>query len=191
VIDLRGSGFMHGNGILAQNSARTADFEPILIKGNKVIGGNLEPGIGGNIGIGIFVLHYAQDLTIVDNTVQRVSYSGIQLQNTTRNYVNKLISTGAGGLISRGSLAWDAGLSILGLKQAIRTIIDANVAFDIIDTTDSKIFDNVVLVDPNSPAATSVIRETGASRNNLYKGNTDGHTILTPTVYGQGSGTGR
>lgn len=192
LIDSRGSGFLHGNGILVQNGARTRDFGPVLIKGNTVIGGNLEPDVGGNIGNGIFVVYYTEDVTVIDNTIQRVLYSGIRLQNTTRNYVarNKLVSTGAGDLLSRGLSAWRAGLSVMGLKQAIRTMIGDNVSFEIIDTTESKIFDNVVAIDPNSPAATSLIQETGTSRNNLYRGNTDGRKIPAPTVYGQRSVTG-
>jgi parallel beta-helix repeat protein len=91
---------------------------------------------------------------VANNTVRRVAHSGIRLENSTRIYVanNKLISTGTGGILS----------------------------FEIINTTDSKIFDNVVAVDPNSPMGTSVISQTGTSRNNQYKGNTNGRTALAP-----------
>ena len=154
LIDSRGSTFLHGNGILVQNGARTRGFGPVLIKGNTVIGGELVPNTAGNVATGIFVAAYAQDVTIVDNIVQRVAHSGIRLQNSTRNYVanNKLISTGTGGIN----------------------------AFEIIDTTDSKILDNVVAVDPKSPMGTSNIVVSGNSRNNVFKGNTNGRTALDP-----------
>jgi parallel beta-helix repeat protein len=152
-IDSRGSTFLHGNGILVQNGARTRDFGPVLVKGNTVVGGDLVPNSAGNVATGIYLIN-AQDVTVANNMVRRVAHSGIRLENSTRIYVanNKLISTGTGGILS----------------------------FEIINTTDSKIFDNVVAVDPNSPMGTSVISQTGASRNNQYKGNTNGRTPLAP-----------
>jgi parallel beta-helix repeat protein len=156
VIDSRGSGFLHGNGILVQNGAGTRGFGPVLIKGNKIIGGDLVPNISGNIATGIYVAANTQDVTVANNTIQRVAHSGIRLENSTRNYVtgNKLISTGTGGIIS----------------------------FEVTNTTDSKIFDNIVAIDPNSPLGTSTIQEKGASRNNQYRGNTDGRTALAPVI---------
>ena len=156
VIDSRGSGFLHGNGILVQNGAATRNFGPVLIKGNKVIGGDLVPNFPGNVATGIYVAVHTQDVTVVDNFIQRVAHSGIRLEYSTRNYVarNKLVSTGAGGIMS----------------------------FEVTNTTDSKIFDNIVAVDPNSPAATSVIQEKGASGNNQYRGNTNGRTPLAPVI---------
>jgi parallel beta-helix repeat protein len=152
-IDSRGSTFLHGNGILVQNGARTRDFGPVLVKGNTVVGGDLVPNVSGNVATGIYVAS-AQDVTVANNTVHRVAHSGVRLENSTRIYVanNKLISTGTGGILS----------------------------FEIINTTDSKIFDNIVAVDPNSPLGTSVISQTGTSRNNQYKGNTNGRTALAP-----------
>src|SRR5882724_5883860 len=154
VIDSRGSTFLHGNGILVQNGAGTSGFGPVLIKGNKIIGGDLVPNISGNIATGIYVAANTQDVTVANNTIQRVAHSGILLENSTRNYVtgNKLISTGTGGIN----------------------------AFEIIDTTDSKILNNVVAVDPKSPMGTSSIVVTGNSRNNVFKGNTNGRTSLDP-----------
>jgi parallel beta-helix repeat protein len=152
-IDSRGSTFLHGNGILVQNGARTRDFGPVLVKGNTVVGGDLVPNSAGNVATGIYLIN-AQDVTVANNMVRRVAHSGIRLENSTRIYVanNKVISTGTGGILS----------------------------FEIINTTDSKIFDNVVAVDPNSPMGTSVISQTGTSRNNQYKGNTNGRTPLAP-----------
>jgi parallel beta-helix repeat protein len=97
-----------------------------------------------------------QDVTVTNNTVRRVAHCGIRLENSTRVYVanNTLISTGTGGILS----------------------------FEIMNTTDSKIIDNVVAVDPNSPLGTSVIHETGTSRNNQYKGNNDGRKALAPSI---------
>ncbi|MDQ2936989.1 MAG: right-handed parallel beta-helix repeat-containing protein [Acidobacteriota bacterium] len=156
LIDSRGSDFLHGNGILVQNGARTLGYGPVLVKGNTVIGGYLVPNTSGAIGTGIYVTAYTENVTVINNTVQRVGHSGIRLENSTRNYVanNTLISTGTGGILS----------------------------FEIINTTDSKIFDNVVTIDPNSPLGTSVIQEIGTSRNNLYRGNTNGRTALAPNL---------
>lgn len=155
-IDSRGSALLHGNGILVQNGARTSNFGPVLVKGNTIIGGNLVPNTSGNVASGIYVAAYAQDVTVIENTIRRVAHCGIRLENSTRIYVagNTLISTGTGGIPS----------------------------FEILNTTDSKIFDNVVTIDPNSPLGTSVIQETGTSRNNLYKGNTNGRTALAPIL---------
>ncbi|MEP6743253.1 MAG: right-handed parallel beta-helix repeat-containing protein [bacterium] len=154
-IDSRDSALLHGNGILVQNGARTRDFGPVLVKGNTVSGGDLIPNSAGNVATGIYVVN-VQDVTVVNNTIRRVAHCGIRLENSTRIYVanNKLISTGTGGIL----------------------------AFEIMNTTDSKIFDNVVAVDPNSPLGNSVIHETGASRNNQYKGNTNGRTALAPSI---------
>ena len=156
LIDSRGSTFLHGNGILVQNSAGTRNFGPVLIKGNTVIGGELVPNVSGNVATGIYVSGKTQDVTVINNTIRRVGHSGIRLENSTRNYVanNTLTSTGTGGIL----------------------------AFEVINTTDSKILDNVIAVDPNSPLGNSGIQESGTSRNNLYRGNTNGRTALAPTI---------
>jgi parallel beta-helix repeat protein len=156
LIDSRGSGFLHGNGIVIQNGAGVRAFGPVLVKANTVIGGDLVPNTSGNIGAGIYVAANTRDVSVVNNTIQRVAHSGIRLENSTRNYVagNKLISTGTGGIN----------------------------AFEVINTTDSQILNNIVSVDPNSPLGTSVIYESGTSRNNVYRGNTNGRTPLAPAV---------
>lgn len=157
LIDSRGSTFAHGNGILVQNSAGTRNFGPVLVERNTIIGGHLQPNAGGNIHTGIYVAGHTQDVRVVDNTITRVAHSGIRLQVSTRNYVarNRLVSTGTGGIPS----------------------------FDVQDTTDSEIVDNVVSIDPNSPIGTSVIQETGTTtRNNRYRGNTDGRGPLAPML---------
>jgi parallel beta-helix repeat protein len=156
IIDSRGSTYLHGNGILVQNGAGTRAFGPVLVKNNTVIGGELLPNVDGNIAIGIYVAGLTQDVTVTNNTIRRVVHSGIRLQKSSRNTVsnNTLVSTGTGGIL----------------------------AFEIIDTSDSRIFDNVVAVDPNSPAGNSVIKESGACRNNLYRGNTDGRRALAPIL---------
>ena len=161
LIDSRGSTFLHGNGILVQNGPRTRGFGPVLIKGNTVIGGDLVPNLAGNIATGIYIAASSQDVTVTNNTIRRVAHAGIRLESVTRVYVanNSLISTGTGGIL----------------------------AFEVINTTDSKILNNVVAVDPNSPLGNSVIHETGTSRNNVYSGNTDGRAPLAPTTYNRRS----
>lgn len=156
LIDSSGSRFLHGNGILVQNGAGTRAFGPVTVKGNTVIGGELVPNISGNIATGIYITGSTQDVTVVNNTVRRVAHSGIRLENSTRNYVanNKLISTGTGGIL----------------------------AFDIVNTTDSKILNNIVSVDPNSPLGNSAIQQRGNSRNNTFEGNTDGRNPIGPNI---------
>ena len=133
-IDSRGSTFLHGNGIVIQNGALTRPFGPILIKNNQIIGGELVPNVSGYIAVGIYITSRTTDVTVINNIIRRVAHSGIRLEGTTRNYVanNTLISTGTGGIL----------------------------AFEVIDTTDSQILNNVVSVDPKSPLGNSVIVQT-------------------------------
>jgi parallel beta-helix repeat protein len=156
IIDSTGSTFLHGNGIVVQNGALTRPFGPILVKNNQIVGGELAPTVNGNIAVGIYITSGTENVTVVNNTVRRVAHSGIRLEGTTRNNVaeNTLISTGTGGIM----------------------------AFEVIDTTDSQIVNNVVSVDPKSPAGTSIIQESGKSRNNTYRGNSNGRTPLDPDI---------
>jgi len=155
-IDSTNSGFLHGNGILVQNNVRTSGFGPVLIKDNKVIGGALIPNSAGSIATGIYVAAFTADVKVLNNIVARVAHAGIRLENSTRNYVvgNKLISSGTGGMN----------------------------AFEVINTTDSQIFDNVVLVDPTSPMGTEVIQEAGTSARNSYRGNSNSKGSLAPNL---------
>lgn len=157
-IDSTNSGFLHGNGILVQNGARTSGFGPVLVKDNVVIGGALISNSSGSVAAGIYITAFTQDVKVMNNTVRRVAHSGIRLENTTRNYVsgNKLISTGTGGILS----------------------------FEVTNTTDSQIFNNVVVVDPNSPIGTEIIQEFGTSARNSYKGNSSSKGLLAPHTVG-------
>ncbi len=153
LIDSRGSSFLHGNGILVQNTANTRDFGPVLVSGNTIIGGELTPQEGGRIASGIYITGYTRDVTVVNNSITRVAHCGIRLENSTRNIVrnNKLVSTGTGGIF----------------------------AFELLNTTDSEITNNVVAIHPNSPVATSAIVEKGpGTRNNTFRGNTNGAAPL-------------
>ncbi|MDQ3665037.1 MAG: right-handed parallel beta-helix repeat-containing protein [Acidobacteriota bacterium] len=155
-IDSTNSGFLHGNGILVQNGARTSGFGPVLVRDNTVIGGGLIPNSSGFVAAGIYIAAFTQDVKVINNTVRRVAHSGIRLENSTRNYVsgNKLISTGTGGILS----------------------------FEVNNTTDSQIIDNVVVVDSNSPLGTEVIQEAGTSARNSYRGNTGSKGSLAPNI---------
>ncbi|MGB8508635.1 MAG: right-handed parallel beta-helix repeat-containing protein [Pyrinomonadaceae bacterium] len=158
-IDSRNSNFIHGNGILVQNGARTSGYGPVLVQNNTVIGGELLPPLAGYISVGIYVTAFTENVKIINNTVRRVAHSGIRLENTTRNYVsgNKLISTGTGGIIS----------------------------FEVTNTTDSQIFDNVVAIDPNSPLGTEIIQEAGTAARNSYRGNSSSRGALAPNIVGR------
>jgi parallel beta-helix repeat protein len=153
-IDSTNSSFLHGNGILVQNNVRTKGFGPVLVQDNTVIGGALIPNSAGNVATGIYVAGFTQDVKIINNTVRRVAHCGIRLENAIRNYVsgNKLISTGTGGIF----------------------------AFEIINTTDSQIFDNVVVVDPKSPLGNEWMTETGTSARNSYRGNSNSKGLISP-----------
>src|SRR5207249_4443294 len=153
-IDSRGSTYLHGNGIVIQNAAATRPFGPILVKNNQIIGGEMVPNVSGNIAVGIYITSQTDNVNVVNNTIQRVAHSGIRLEASTRNYVanNTLVSTGTGGIM----------------------------AFEITDTTDSKILNNVVRIDPRSPLGTIIIYESGKSRNNIYTGNSNGRAPLDP-----------
>lgn len=156
VIDSTASTYLHGNGIVIQNAAATRNFGPVVIEGNTIIGGDLKPHLSGNIATGIYVAGQTRDVSVLDNRIQRVAHSGIRLENSASNLVrgNRLISTGTGGIM----------------------------AFEVINTTNSRIIDNVVSVDPNSPLGNSIIQESAGSRNNSYAGNTDGRAQLLPEV---------
>ncbi len=155
-IDSTNSGFLHGNGILVQNGVRTIGYGPVLVKDNTVTGGALIPNSAGFIAIGIYITAFTQEVKVVNNTVSRVAHSGIRLEDSTRNYVsgNKLISTGTSGIL----------------------------AFEVTNTTDSQIFNNVVVVDPNSPLGNEVIQEAGTSARNSYKGNSSSKGSLAPSI---------
>ncbi len=157
-IDSSNSNFIHGNGIVVQNAVRTSGFGPVMIKDNTVIGDALIPNRAGFVATGIFVVSFTQDVSVINNIIRRVAHSGIRLENSTRNFVsgNKLISTGTGGIL----------------------------AFEVTDTTDSQIINNVVTVDPGSPLGNEVIRETGASARNSYKGNSSSEGLLAPSNAG-------
>jgi parallel beta-helix repeat protein len=157
-IDSTNSNFIHGNGIVVQNAVRTRGFGPVMVKDNTVIGGALIPNSAGFVATGIFIVSFTQDVSVINNIIRRVAHSGIRLESSTRNYVsgNKLISTGTGGIL----------------------------AFEVTDTTDSQILNNVVVVDPNSPLGNEVIREAGTSARNSYKGNSSSKGLLGPSNAG-------
>ncbi len=161
-IDSSNSNFLHGNGIVVQNGARTSGFGPVLVKDNTVVGGRLIHNSAGFVATGIYITAFTEDVRVINNTVRRVAHSGIRLEDTTRNYVsgNKLRSTGTGGIL----------------------------AFEVLNTTDSQIFDNVVVVDPNSPLGNEVIREVireaGTSARNSYERNSSSKGLLAPSTIG-------
>ncbi|MGH9904131.1 MAG: right-handed parallel beta-helix repeat-containing protein, partial [Pyrinomonadaceae bacterium] len=54
-IDSSNSAFLHGNGILVQNTVHTSGFGPVLVQGNTVIGGALIPNSAGFVATGIYI----------------------------------------------------------------------------------------------------------------------------------------
>jgi hypothetical protein len=131
-----------GNGIAVQSSGQ-ADYGPVDITGNKLIGNTLTEGAVGHMVFGIFVGAGTRKVTIANNTIQRTANSGITLygkEHVVRD--NQLTSVGDGG----------------------------NLAITLYGTTDSIISGNRIRIDPTRLNMSDVIGEmpnSGANRNTL------------------------
>jgi len=101
-------------------------------------GGDLVPNISAILQPAFMLPQNTQDVTVANNTIQRVAHSGIR----PREQHSKLRDW------EQAYLDWDWSI----------------ISFGGSNTTDSKIFDNIVAIDPNSPLGTSTIQEKGASR---------------------------
>jgi hypothetical protein len=100
LIDVRNSEMSPtGNGIVVQATTGTSYVGPILIEGNKVIGGSFEGTITNVLSNGIYVFGGTmRDVTIRNNAITRTGQSGINVQGS--HFVvtnNSLKDVGGGG----------------------------------------------------------------------------------------------
>jgi hypothetical protein len=151
-IDSSGSPFLHGNGICIQNTVHVPDFGPVTLRRFRIAGGPLIDNFSGNLATGVFVAGAARNTTITDGEIIRVGHSGVRLEGGSgvvlRNL--KLVSTGAGGI----------------------------QALELINQTDSQLFNISITVDPRSPLGTATIVESGSSDRNTFQGITASGGII-------------
>jgi Right handed beta helix region len=131
-----------GNGINVQSSGQ-ADYGPVEVRNNTLIGNALTPTSVGHMVYGIFVSAGTKRVTVAGNKIQRTTNSGIIAYGTGHTIQdNELVSVGGGG----------------------------NIALGLHGTTNSTISHNKVRIDPQAPVASDVIAEvaaTGANNNVL------------------------
>lgn len=134
-----------GNGINVQSSGQ-ADYGPVEVLNNTLIGSALAPNAAGHMVFGIFVAAGTRHVTVANNTIRRTSNCGIIAygsQHVIRD--NVLTSVGSPG----------------------------NVAVSLFGTTNSLIRGNKVRIDPAARVASDVIAEMPGSgaNNNVYEEN--------------------
>jgi Right handed beta helix region len=134
-----------GNGINVQSSGQ-ADYGPVEVRNNTLIGNALTPTAAGHMVYGIFVSAGTRKVTVANNKIQRTGNCGI-------------IVYGSGHVIQDNDLTSVSG--------------GGNIAISLMGTNDSLISRNKVRIDPAAPVASDVIAEasgTGAD-NNVFEGN--------------------
>jgi hypothetical protein len=139
-----------GNGINVQSSGQ-ADYGPVEVRNNTLIGNSLTPGAVGHMVYGIFVAAGTKRVTVAGNKIQRTANSGIIAYGTGHTIQdNELVSVSGGG----------------------------NIAISLMGTNNSVVSRNKVRIDPTAQGASDVIAEvagTGANNNVL-----DGNIADTP-----------
>ena len=134
-----------GNGINVQSSGQ-ADYGPVEVRNNTLIGNVLTPTSVGHMVFGIFVSGGTKRVTVAGNKIQRTTNSGIIVYGSDHIIEdNELTSVSGGG----------------------------NIALSLPGTRNSIIRRNKVRIDPSAPVASDVIAEapgTGAD-NNVLEGN--------------------
>jgi hypothetical protein len=147
-----------GNGINVQSSGQ-ADYGPVEVRNNTLIGNVLTPTSIGHMVFGIFVSGGTKRVTVAGNKIQRTTNSGIIVYGSDHVVEdNELTSVSGGG----------------------------NIALSLPGTRNSIIRRNKVRIDPSAPVASDVIAEapgTGAD-NNVLDGNVS-NTL--PTLAGAAS----
>jgi hypothetical protein len=131
-----------GNGINVQSSGQ-ADYGPVEVRNNTLIGNALTPTAVGHMVFGIFVSGGTKRVTVAGNKIQRTANCGIIAYGTGHVIQdNELVSVSGGG----------------------------NIALSLHGTRDSAISRNKVRIDPSAPVASDVIAEvpeSGANNNVL------------------------
>lgn len=147
-----------GNGINVQSSGQ-ADYGPVQVRNNTLIGNTLSPLSVGHMVFGIFVSGGTRHVTVAGNKIQRTANSGIIVYGTGHTIEdNELVSVSGGG----------------------------NLALTLHGTTNSTIRRNKVRLDPAAPGGSDVIAEVAASgaNNNVFDGNI---SDKPPTIVGAAS----
>jgi hypothetical protein len=134
-----------GNGINVQSSGQ-ADYGPVEVRNNTLIGNALTPGSVGHMVFGIFVAAGTKRVTVAGNKIQRTANCGIIVYGAGHTIQdNELVSVSGGG----------------------------NIALSLMGTNNSVIRRNKVRIDPSAQGGSDVIAEvagTGAN-NNVLEGN--------------------
>jgi hypothetical protein len=145
LIDARTHTIQAGNGILVQSGSGTRHVGPVLIEGNTIYGGNVQPpNITSILSNGIYCFgHTMRDVTIRNNKVTRMGQSGLHLEGTRFTVLNnEFTDVGGGGL----------------------------TGFFLGDVTDSRFEGNSFTYTGNGPADGSV-RVVGQFTNNVVRNN--------------------
>lgn len=134
-----------GNGINVQSSGQ-ADYGPVEVRNNTLIGNALTPASVGHMVFGIFVSAGTKRVTVAGNRIQRTANSGIIVYGTGHTIQdNELVSVSGGG----------------------------NIALSLTGTNNSVISRNKVRIDPAAQGGSDVIAEVPGSgaNNNVLEGN--------------------
>lgn len=145
LIDARTHNLQAGNGILVQSGSGTRFVGPVLIEGNTIYGGNIQPpNITSILSNGIYCFgHSMRDVTIRNNKVTRMGQAGLRLEGTRFTVLNnEFTDVGGGGF----------------------------PGFYFGDVTDSRFEGNSFTYTGNGPADASV-RVVGQFRNNVARNN--------------------
>lgn len=134
-----------GNGINVQSSGQ-ADYGPVEVRNNTLIGNALTSTAIGHMVFGIFVAAGTRKVTVANNKIQRTANCGI-------------IAYGSGHVIQDNDLT-----SVRG---------GGNIAISLMGTNNSLITRNKMRIDPAAPGASDVIAEASGTgtNNNVFEGN--------------------
>ncbi|HEX8458776.1 MAG TPA: right-handed parallel beta-helix repeat-containing protein [Pyrinomonadaceae bacterium] len=131
-----------GNGINVQSSGQ-ADYGPVEVRNNTLVGNVLTPSAVGHMVYGIFVAAGTKGVTVAANKIQRTANSGIIAYGTGHVIQdNELVSVGGSG----------------------------NIAISLMGANNSVVRGNRVKIDPSARVASDLIAEipeTGANHNVL------------------------
>ena len=134
-----------GNGINVQSSGQ-ADYGPVEVRHNTLIGNALTPGLQAHMVYGIFVAAGTRRVTVANNKIQRTTNCGI-------------IVYGSGHVIQDNELTSVSG--------------GGNIAISLMGANNSLISRNKVKIHPAAQGTSDLIAEasgTGAN-NNIFEGN--------------------
>jgi hypothetical protein len=121
-----------GNGINVQ-AAGQADYGPVEVRNNTLIGNVLAPAAAGHMVFGIFIAPGTKRVTVAGNRIQRTSNSGIADYGTEHTIQdNELVSVAGGGNVA--IILY--GRNILVSRNKVRIDPAAPLASDVIAEAD-------------------------------------------------------